>query len=170
MLLAHLEYTLDNSIMTQRTLRLRIGSSDVELACDRIAAKLRKSQPVAGFRKGKAPLPVVRKECWTRIAAEAFAELKRDALDQVLHRLEPGDQPLIPPEEVDADKIRVNYGRQLEFAVRYLIDPSGITKNPAHPESGQGAVMPGATVLQPGQSLAMPGAVGGVKIPAIPGR
>jgi hypothetical protein len=34
MFIAQLEYAFDDSILTQRTLRLRIGAEDVRLFCD----------------------------------------------------------------------------------------------------------------------------------------
>ncbi len=55
MQIAHLEFQLDESIPTQRTLRLRIGAQDICIFMDRVAAKLKPDVSVPGFRKGKAP-------------------------------------------------------------------------------------------------------------------
>ena len=167
MLIAHLEYALDNSIMTQRTLRLRVGRDDVAQCMDRVATKLRITSVVPGFRKGKAPLPLVRKHLQDRIAAEAFQELKRAGLDQVMKKLDDADKPFIPPEVLDEAKIKLKYGEELEFAVKYLIDPSGMSRNPQQPEFQQGAVVPGASVQQAMPQF--PGAASGPGLPSIPG-
>jgi hypothetical protein len=165
-LIAQLEYSLDNSIMTQRTLRLRIGAADVALALDRVAGRLRRTAVVPGFRRGKAPLARVRVHLQERVAAEAFQELKRAALDQVLKQLDEADRPFIPPEVLAEDKLRVRYGEELEFALKYLIDPTGMAQHPQQPQAGQGAVMPGAQTPQFG--LQMPGAARGPGLPTLP--
>jgi hypothetical protein len=167
MLLAHLEYVLDDSIMTQRTLRLRVGAGDVAQTLDRVAGKLQKTAVVPGFRKGRAPLARVRAHLQKRVAAEAFQELKRAALDQVLPKLGEADRPFIPPEVLDAEKVRLKYGQALEFAVKYLIDPSGMGRNPQQPQFEQGAVMPGAAAMAAEPST--PGLVRGPQLPAVPG-
>jgi Bacterial trigger factor protein (TF) len=133
MQIAQLEYQLDNSILTQRTLRLRIGETDVRVFCDQEAGKLQEKLSVPGFRRGRAPLILLRKFHWKRIEPRAFAELKRAALEQVFRLLDKADQPLTPPEVLDEAKIRVRYGRPLEFAIKYLVDPSGLTVNPQQP-------------------------------------
>jgi hypothetical protein len=167
MLIAQLEFALDDSIMTQRTLKLRLGGTDVALCLDRVAGKLRKTAVVPGFRKGKAPLALLRKHLHERVEAEAFQELKRAALDQVMQKLDNADKPFIPPEVLDEAKVKLKYGEELEFAVKYLIDPSGIGRNPQQPQFEPGAVMPGHAAMPQGPS--MPGLVRGPMPPEIPG-
>ena len=117
MQIAHLEYNLDDSILTQRVLKLRIGVADVRIAMDRTCAKMRRDVAVPGFRKGKAPLALIRKHHRKRVHDEAFEELKRAALDQVLKQLPDRDQPFLPPEVLERDKLRLHYNRPLQFAV-----------------------------------------------------
>lgn len=148
MFIAQLEYALDDSILTQRTLRLRIGAEDVMLFCNQAAAKLHSKAVVPGFRKGKAPLPRVVSHLWAEISARAFEELKSSALEQVFQKLDTKDKPLIPPEVVDRDKLVIRRGQQLEFAVKYLIDPSAISSQPEQAEQ-QGAVLRGSEVNHP---------------------
>jgi hypothetical protein len=166
MLLAHLEYQLDNSILTQRTLRLRVGADDVAQACDRATRKLAPKVQANGFRKGRAPLEAVRRQFWSRIAAESFDELRRAAIDQSMQHLEPADKPFLPPEVVERDKVKLRYAEPLEFAVKYLIDPTGISASPRQPESAQGAAQPGSAIDHP--ALQAPGIPRGPALPQIP--
>lgn len=147
MQIAELEYALDDSILTQRTLRLRIGAGDVGLYCDRVARKLQDDAVVPGFRKGKAPLSRVMTHLWDRISAEAFDDLKRTALDQVLEKLDAKDKPFTPPDVEDREKLEMKYGEKLEFALKYLVDPAQIGQHPEQPE--QGSVIPGSRVSHP---------------------
>ena len=166
MQLAELEYALDNSIPTQRVLRLRIGASDIRQAMDKVASKLQEDEPAPGFRKGKAPLVLIRKHFAKRVGAEAFSELKRDALDQVFKLLDEKDKPFTPPEVLDEDNSKLRYGRPFEFAVKYLVDPAGLSRQPEQPQQ-QGAVVSGAQVQHPIlQSMGIPS---GPRLPAIPG-
>ena len=149
MQIAHLEFKLDNSILTQRRLYMRIGAQDVSLAMDQAARKIRDIVAVPGFRKGKAPLAHVRKHHRERVQAEAFNELKQAAQDQVFKQLEGTDKPFLPPEVVDRDKLKLRYGRRLEFAIKYMVDPAGIGQRPEHPQPEQGRVIPGTQVQHP---------------------
>lgn len=135
MLIAQLQYQLDNSILTQRTLHLRIGEGDVRVYCDIEADKLQDKLSVPGFRRGRAPLILMRKVNWKHVQPRAFAELKRDALEQVFRLLDKADQPLTPPEVLAESQLRMRYGQALEFAVKYLVDPSGLSANPQQPQA-----------------------------------
>lgn len=146
MQIAQLEFQLDDSILTQRTLKLRIGTQDVKLAVDRAAEKIRKDVEAPGFRLGKAPLALVRKHHKKRVHGDAFQELKQAAIEQVLKQLPDKDQPFLPPEVLERDKVKVWYGRSLEFVVKFMVDPAGLGKNPEQPEQQQGAVIPGSQV------------------------
>ena len=148
MQLAELQHALEDAIPTQRVLRLRIGGSDVRVAMDRIASKLQAETAVPGFRKGKAPLVLIRKYHARRVEAEAFNELKRDALDQVFKLLDEKDKPFTPPEVLDETASKLRYGHPLEFAVKYLVDPAGLSRQPEQPQQ-QGAVVSGARGGEP---------------------
>ncbi len=163
MQIAHLEFQIDESILTQRTLRLRVGVADVRLVMDRIARKLREDQEVPGFRKGAAPLTKVLVHHKKPISAEAFDELRRAAIDQVLKQLPDASQPFLPPEVVEREKVKVLYNKPLEFSVKYMVDPSGIGKNPENPMPEQGQVMGGNQVMQN-----QPGAMGIPQAPNLP--
>jgi hypothetical protein len=153
---AHLEYQLDDSILTQRVVRLRVGAGDVCEFSDRVASKLLKKLDVPGFRRGKAPLAYLRWYHWQRIAGETFEELRRAAVQQVLERFEDKDKPFLPPQVlrdtedgiVSTDQSvgehpskRLKYGEDFEFAVKYLVDPSQIGRQPENPQM---QVEPGA--------------------------
>lgn len=167
MFIAQLEYTLDDSILTQRILRLRIGAEDVALFCDQAVAKLMDKAVVPGFRKGKAPLKRVKAHLREQLHARVFEELKSSALEQVFTNLDAKDKPLIPPEVLERDKVHIRDGEKLEFAVKYLIDPSAISCQPEQPEQ-QGAVMRGSEVAHPvtrGMGIPL-----GPQLPVIPGQ
>jgi hypothetical protein len=165
MQIAHLEYQLDETLPTQRVLRLRIGVEDVRIAMDRVAAKLRKDLAVPGFRAGKAPLFLIRKHHVGRVVAEAFEELKRGAMDQVLQLLKDEDKPFIPPEVVERDKVRLLYDQPLEFAIKYLIDPSGIGNRP---EAKHDEFDPMSGVHQQTQRKLPTGVPAGPRVPVTP--
>lgn len=119
--IAELEFALDDSILTQRVLWLRIGARDVCDFADRASMKLRAKVPLQGFRRNRAPLSVVRKHYWPRLREQTFAELKRAALQQVFKLLDEKDQPFLPPEVV--------LDRELPEAVRTFREPLA-----AHPK------------------------------------
>jgi len=146
MQIAHLEFKLDNSILTQRTLHLRIGAHDVSMAIDNAARKLREEVSVPGFRKGKAPLALIRKHHRERVQGNALSDLRQAAQDQVFKQLEDGDKPFLPPEVLDQEKLKLRYGRRFEFTIKYMVDPTGIGQRPEHPMPNQGAVIPGSQV------------------------
>jgi len=150
MQISHLEYQLNDSILTQRKLRLRIGAADVRIAIDRAAEKIRKDVEVPGFRIGKGPAHLVRKHHSKRVNGMAFDELRKAAIDQVLKQLPDKDQPFLPPEVEDRDKVKIVYLKDLEFTVKYMVDPAGISKRPEQPGQEQGAVIPGSQVSHPG--------------------
>jgi len=166
MQIAELEYALDDNIPTQRVLRLRVGASDVSLAIDRVAVKLQHELPAPGFRKGKAPLALIRKHYAKRLEAESFSELKHDALEQVFLLLPEQDKPFVPPEVIEQEKMKLRYDRPFEFAVKYFIDPAGLSRQPEQPQQ-KGAVAPGAKVQH--SILQGMGIPAGPQMPVIPG-
>jgi len=164
MQISKLEYRLEDSILTQRVLHLRVGASDVSSCMDRVASKLKKDAVVPGFRKGRGPLPVVRKHLKVRIEAEAFDELRRAALDQVIKQLKEEDRPFLPPEVVARGKVQLRYAQELLFAVKYLVDPSGMGKKPEQPGMAENPM-----VQHPSQATGLPmGVPASPKLPTAP--
>ena len=100
------------------------------------------------------------------MTARAFEELKSSALEQVFAKLEAKDKPLTPPEVMERDKLHIKAGAPLEFAVKYLIDPSAISSHPEQPDQ-QGAVLRGSQINHPAaHNMGIPR---GPILPAIPG-
>lgn len=167
MQIAQLEFQLDNSILTQRKLRLRIGAQDVIIAINQAATKLKPDVSAPGYRKGKAPLGLIRKHHAKRVKHDAFEELRKAAIEQVLKQLPKQDQPFLPPEVQDRNKVLVSYGKPLTFEVHYMIDPTGVGQNPEQPQQDQGGVMSGYQVDHPARgSMGIPG---GPQMPQMPG-
>jgi hypothetical protein len=163
--IAHLEYQLDSSILTQRTLRLRVGATDVQLFMDRAARKLSGMVTIPGFRRGKAPIHLVRSHQAGRVQAIAFDEIKRTALDQVFKQLQDSDKPFLPP-QTPKDKIaKLVYGEPLEFSVTYLCDPAGLSKKPEDPQAG---FDPLQAIQNRIQTMHTPGIPTGPNLPPIP--
>ncbi len=86
-------------------------------------------------------------------------------MEQVQGQLKDEDKPFIPPELVDRDKLRVIYGAPLEFALKYLVDPSGIGNRP---EAKHDEFDPLAAVHQQTQRRLPTGVPTGPQIPAAP--
>jgi hypothetical protein len=148
-------------------LRLRIGAADVALACEHAARELQATAAVPGFHTGKAPLALIRKHHAARVEAGAFSSLKHDALEQVFAKLPEKDRPFTPPEVPEQKSIKLQHNRPLEFAVKYLVDPTGLSRQPEHPEAEQGATLPGSQVQHP--ILHTMGIPLGPRLPAVPG-
>jgi hypothetical protein len=163
--LAQLQYKLDDSILTQRALHIRIGEVDTRVAIDRAAQQLKPRVEVPGFRKGKAPLARVRTHHRARIEAMAFSELKSAALEQVFKQLEAKDKPFLPPEVVEPESVRLRYGKELEFQVRYMVDPSGIGSRPEQAGEHFDPLREIHSRVATGLPQGIPG---GPKLPAVP--
>jgi FKBP-type peptidyl-prolyl cis-trans isomerase (trigger factor) len=163
--IAHLEFQLDDSVLTQRILRLRVGAEDVSRAMDRVAKKIQPEVSVPGFRKGKGPTHLIRKHFGGRISAEVIEELKRAALEQVLPQVKEEDKPFIPPDLLDRDNIRLRYGQPLEFAIRYLVDPSA---RDSQPEAKHDEFDPLSGLHQQNSRSLPTGVPGGPRLPSAP--
>jgi hypothetical protein len=164
--LTQFDFQLDNSIPTRRVLHLQFGPADVQAALHQAAAKLRPDVEVPGFRQGKAPLAQVLRHHRERVQVQALANLRSSGLDQALPKLDLGDQPLTPPQP-HGKQPRLRLGQGAALSVSYLVDPTGISRNPEHPEADQGAVIPGSQAL-----AAVPQPMGiptGPQLPQAPG-
>ena len=94
----------------------------------------------------------------------------------MFQKLDTKDKPLIPPEVLDRDKLLIKQSQPLEFAVKYLIDPSAISSQPEQPDQ-QGAVVRGSEVNHPvmkGMGIPLgpqlPAIAGITASPALPGQ
>jgi hypothetical protein len=165
MQIAELRFQLDDSLPVQRILRLMVGTDDVSACIDRIAGELREKVAVPGFRKGKGPLWLVRRHYAKQVGAKAFEELKRAALDQVIKQLKDEDKPFLPPELLEGQDTRIKYGMPLEFGLRYLVDPSGMGKNPEAPQAGFDPMAATQRAMPSGRPLGVPE---GPRLPSAP--
>ena len=165
MQLAQLQYRLDDAILSQRTLHIRVGEIDVCQAMDRAVSRIRRKVAVPGFRKGKAPAKVVRAHHSAYVENAAFEDLRQAALEQVVKKLEPKDRPFLPAEVVDRDKLRLEYGKPLEFSVQYLVDPSGMSASPEQPGQQFNPLAQVHARASAGPAVGVPGAP---RLPSVP--
>jgi trigger factor len=89
-----------------------IEAKDLEASIEKIAKKLSKDAKVDGFRKGKVPMAVVKKQYGDRIKEDAESEALRDIVDEGLKTLGLANSDLIGEPQVtkfdrEGDKIDV---------------------------------------------------------------
>ena len=80
----------------KRTYQITIPASELD---EKVDAKLREAQPdveMKGFRKGKVPLPLLKKQFGTRLLGEVMQEAVDGAMSQ--HLEETGDRPAMQPQ------------------------------------------------------------------------
>jgi hypothetical protein len=163
--LVQLQYGLDDAILSQRTLYIRVGEADVRQAMDRAVSRIRRKAVVPGFRKGKAPAKVVRAHHSAYVENRAFEEIRQAAMEQIVKKLEAKDRPFLPTEVVDRDSVRLAYGKPLEFSVQYLVDPSGMSSRPEQPGQQFNPLAQLHARVSAGPAMGIPG---GPALPAIP--
>ena len=80
----------------RRGYRMILSAQDLD---DKITAKLKEAQPeieLKGFRKGKVPLPLLKKQFGQRMLGEAMQESVDDAMKA--HFAETGERPAFEPD------------------------------------------------------------------------
>jgi trigger factor len=70
----------------ERHIRVSVPVEDVTAATERVAHRYSSAARLPGFRKGKAPAPLVRKKFAQEIRQETLEELLREAYDAVVER------------------------------------------------------------------------------------
>jgi trigger factor len=102
----------------RRELELEIPAEDVTKAMDRITKEFAKLANVPGFRKGKAPLTLIRKRFADDIKGEVLQSLVPDKLEKAVN-----EQKLQPVSQPSVEKLDFNEGQPLKFTAVFEVLP-----------------------------------------------
>ncbi len=113
----------------ERRLEVAVPADEVNQEFEQRLKKVARSARLKGFRPGKAPLPVVRKQFGEQVHAEVVDHLIRSSLAQVLREqnLTPAGGPRIEP-------IAMAPGAELKFAAVFEVMPQIQVKPPEEAE------------------------------------
>ena len=123
----------------ERRLEVAVAAEEVNQEFEQRLKKVARSASLKGFRPGKAPLPVVRKQFGEQVHAEVVDHLIRSSLVQALREqnLTPAGGPRIEP-------IAVAPGAELKYAAVFEVMPEIRVKSPEGTEISR----PGAAVTE----------------------
>lgn len=112
------EVTDRKSSGAERRLRISIPAASVSTAREKAAGRVAKQVRIPGFRPGKAPTAIVRKQYADAIKQEALEALMREAYMRVIEseKLEPVTQP-------HAHEVVFNDGEALTFELHCEVRP-----------------------------------------------
>ena len=102
----------------ERRMEVAVPADSVATAVEQRLKEISRTARLKGFRPGKAPLPVVRKQFGDQVRAEVVGDLMRSSLAEALskERLTPAAGPRIEP-------IAVAPGSDLKFAATFEVMP-----------------------------------------------
>ena len=123
----------------ERRMEVAVPADSVSTAIEQRLKEICRTARLKGFRPGKAPLPVVRKQFGEQVRAEVVSDLMRSSLAEALSRekLTPAAGPRIEP-------LAVAPGSDLKFAATFEVMPEIHIKSPA----AIAVERPGATVAE----------------------
>jgi trigger factor len=109
----------------ERRMEVAVPADSVATAVEQRLKEISRTARLKGFRPGKAPLPVVRKQFGEQVRAEVVGDLMRSSLAEALTRekLTPAAGPRIEP-------IAVAPGSDLKFAATFEVMPEIQVKSP----------------------------------------
>jgi trigger factor len=102
----------------RRELELEIPAADVSKAMDRVTKEFAKLANVPGFRKGKAPLTLIRKRFADDIKGEVLQSLVPETLEKAVN-----EQKLQPVSQPSVEKLDFNEGQPLKFTAVFEVLP-----------------------------------------------
>src|SRR5579883_1384206 len=110
----------------ERRLEVAVPAVAVATAVEQRLKEISRTARLKGFRPGKVPLPVVRKQFGDQVRAEVVGDLMRSSLAEALtqQRLTPAAGPRIEP-------IAMAPGADLKFAATFEVMPDIRVKSPA---------------------------------------
>lgn len=111
---------LENSAVK---LTLTIGAADLRKEYDQLVAKYAKSAHIKGFRKGKAPIPVLERKFGESFRAEAIGDAVEAALRESFDTIDAKPLPYSQPEMVEQLAPDHALDQDLTFAVTFDVYP-----------------------------------------------
>ena len=102
----------------RRELELEIPAEDVTKEMDRVAKEFARLANVPGFRKGKAPLTLIRKRFADDIKGEVLQALVPGKLEKAVN-----EQKLQPVSQPSVEKLDFNEGQPLKFTAVFEVLP-----------------------------------------------
>ncbi|MGH8320139.1 MAG: trigger factor [Steroidobacteraceae bacterium] len=110
----------------ERRMEVAVPADRIATAIEQRLKEISRTARLKGFRPGKAPLPVVRKQFGEQVRAEVVGDLMRSSLAEALTRekLTPAAGPRIEP-------IAVAPGSDLKFAATFEVLPEIQVRSPA---------------------------------------
>jgi trigger factor len=102
----------------RRELVLEIPAEDVTKAVDKVAKEFARLANVPGFRKGKAPLTLIRKRFADDIKGEVLQSLVPEKLEKAVN-----EQKLQPVSQPSVEKLDYNEGQPLKFTAVFEVLP-----------------------------------------------
>jgi len=107
-------------------MEVAVPADSVSTAVEQRLKEISRTARLKGFRPGKAPLPVVRKQFGDQVRAEVLGDIMRSSLAEALNqqKLTPAAGPRIEP-------IAVAPGSDLKFAATFEVMPEIRVKSPA---------------------------------------
>ncbi|OOZ40835.1 trigger factor [Solemya pervernicosa gill symbiont] len=102
----------------ERRMTIEVPAEEIEQAIESRLESMKGQVKVAGFRPGKVPLKVVKRQYGDQVRAEIVEEAIRNALSNAVNQenLRPAGSPLIEPKPLEA-------GKALEFSATFEIYP-----------------------------------------------
>ncbi len=109
----------------ERRMEVAVPATEIASAIERRLKEISRTARLKGFRPGKAPLPVVRRQFGDQVRAEVVGDLMRSSLAEALsqNHLTPAGGPRIEP-------IAVDPGSDLRYAAVFEVMPEIQVKAP----------------------------------------
>src|SRR6185312_14045557 len=102
----------------ERRMEVAVPAASVTTAVEQRLKEISRTARLKGFRPGKAPLPVVRKQFGEQVRAEVLGDLMRSSLAEAL-----SEQKLTPAAGPRIEPIAVDPGNDLKFAATFEVLP-----------------------------------------------
>jgi trigger factor len=102
----------------RRELEIEIPVEDVSKATERVAKEIARIANVPGFRKGKAPISLIKKRFAEDIKGEVLQSLVPERVEKAVN-----EQKLSPVSQPQVDKLDFNEGQPLKFRAVFEVMP-----------------------------------------------
>src|SRR6201997_2620175 len=102
----------------RRELELEIPAEDVSKATERVAKELARLASVPGFRRGKAPISLIKRRFADDIKGEVLQTLVPERVEKAV-----AEQKLSPVSQPQVDKLDFNDGQPLKFRAVFEVLP-----------------------------------------------